>query len=229
MIRATIPERSDVTKTVAVNSSRARSANGLGGRRKAQAARRREQLLEVGLALFSERGYRGTSVRDITRAAGVTEAVLYHYFANKAGLWAAVLATYAPFSRVSQILDEAATAPLNTALRELGDEVVRLLHVRRQLVLTLLSEAPTEPEVAAVLRRFLHGVGDDLVAFLASRQARGEIDPETDVEAVARAFQGALLVHFLTTSLVPPSAGTESEREMVDALVASLVRGLAPR
>jgi AcrR family transcriptional regulator len=229
MIRATIPERSDVTMTVAINSSRARSANSPGSRRKAQAARRREQLLEVGLALFSERGYRGTSVRDITRAAGVTEAVLYHYFANKAGLWAAVLATYAPFSRVSQILDEAAAAPLNEALRELGDELLRLLQVRRQLVLTLLSEAPTEPEVASVLGRFLRGVGDDLAAFLAGRQARGEIDPGTDVEAVARAFQGALLVHFLITSLAPPSADTESGRAMVDGLVETLVHGLAPR
>jgi AcrR family transcriptional regulator len=186
-------------------------------------------LLEAALTLFSERGYRGTSVRDITRAAGVTEAVLYHYFANKADLWAAVLATYAPFSRVSQILDEAAAAPLDEALRQLGDELLRLLQVRRQLVLTLLSEAPTEPEVATVLGHFLRGVGDDLAAFLDGRQARGEIDPETGVEAVARAFQGALLVHFLTTSLVPPSADVESEREMVDALVASLVRGLAPR
>jgi AcrR family transcriptional regulator len=229
MIRATTPERSDVTKTVAINSSRARSANGPGSPRKAQAARRREQLLEVGLALFAERGYRGTSVRDITRAAGVTEAVLYHYFANKADLWAAVLATYAPFSRVSQLLDEAAAAPLDEALRELGDEMLRLLQVRRQLVLTLLSEAPAEPEVAAALGRFLGSVAYELAMFLATRQMQGEIDPRIDVKATARAFQGALLVRFLSTSLGPPVADAGSDGEMVDALVAALVRGLAPR
>jgi TetR/AcrR family transcriptional repressor of mexJK operon len=218
-----------VTRILTDAAAHARVTAGTKSRRKAQAARRREQLLAVGLALFSERGYRGTAVRDITRAAGVTEAVLYHYFANKADLWAAVLATYAPFSRVSQILEEAAAAPLDEALRKLGDELLRLLQVRRHLVLTLLSEAPTEPEVAAVLGRFLQEVGDELAAFLADRQARGGIDSGADVKAAARAFQGALLVHFLTTSLVPPSADAESEREMVDALVASLVRGLAPR
>jgi AcrR family transcriptional regulator len=189
-------------------------------------------LLEAGLELFSERGYRGASVRDITRAAGVTEAVLYHYFASKAGLWAAVLETYAPFGQIGQIgriLDAAAAAPLDEALVALAREVLRLLHVRRQLVLTLLSEAPTEPEVAAVLGRFLHGVGDALTAFLAGRQAQGEIDPGIDVAAAARVVQGALLVWFLTTILASPTSEAKPDHEMVDALVTTLVSGLAPR
>jgi AcrR family transcriptional regulator len=186
-------------------------------------------LLEAALALFSERGYRGTSVRDITRAAGVTEAVLYHYFANKVDLWSAVLATYAPFSRVGEVLAEAAAAPVEVALRGLGYELFRLLRVREQLMLTLLSEAPTEPDVAQVLERFVQSVIVDLGVFLTGRQQRGEIAHEVDVQLAARAFQGALLVHFLTTSLLPRSVETESDREMVDGLVEMLVYGLTPR
>jgi AcrR family transcriptional regulator len=203
--------------------------SGTGGTRRAQAARRREQLLEAALALFSERGYRSTSVRDITRAAGVTEAVLYHYFANKVGLWAAVLATYAPFSRVAEVLTEAAAAPVDEALRALGYELLRLLRAREQLMLTLLSEAPTEPDVATVLDRFVQGVTTALGTFLADRQARGEIAPDIDVQAVARAFQGALLVQFLTTSLVPPAPDAAADRVIIDALVTTLGRGFAPR
>jgi AcrR family transcriptional regulator len=199
------------------------------GKRQVQAAQRREQLLQAALALFSERGYRGTSVRDITRAAGVTEAVLYHYFANKVDLWAVVLATYAPFSRVAEVLTEAAAAPVEGALRGLGYELLRLLRVREQLMLTLLSEAPTEPDVATVLERFVQSVIVDLEVFFTGRQERGEIAPDIDVHAAARAFQGALLVRFLTTSLVSPAPDAALDREMVDALVATLIRGLAPR
>lgn len=200
-----------------------------GGKRQAQASQRRELLLEAALALFSERGYRGTSVRDITRRAGVTEAVLYHYFANKVDLWTAVLTAYAPFSRVDEVLAEAAGAPVAEALRRLGAELLLLLRAREQLVLTLLSEAPAEADVAAALERFVQSVTTSLGDFLAARQARGEIAPDVDVLATARAFQGALLVRFLTTSLAPPAAQADSDQEMVDGLVGSLIRGLAPR
>ena len=200
-----------------------------GGKRREQASLRREELLRAALALFSERGFRDTSVRDITRAAGVTEAVLYHYFANKVDLWTAVLATYSPFSRVAEVLADAAALSVEEALRGLGHELLRLLRARQHLVLALVSEAPGEPEVAAVLQRFVQGVAADLSAFLAERQRRGEIAPGLDVGVAARAFQGALLTRFLTTSLVPRPDDAAEDREMVDALVATLVRGLAPR
>lgn len=38
------------------------------------------------LTLFIEKGYRGTSIRDITRAAGITEGALYRHFVSKAQL-----------------------------------------------------------------------------------------------------------------------------------------------
>ena len=217
-----------------MNQSTAADPDGIaqpsqGGKRRAQAARRRDQLLEAALALFSERGYRGTSVRDITRRAGVTEAVLYHYFANKVDLWAAVLATYAPFSRVADILAETNDAPVEEALRALGYELLRLLRAQDTLMLALVSEAPTEPDVAKVLDGFLRSVADELGRDLAGRQERGEIAPGIDTLAAARALQGALLVRFLLTSLMPPPPDEELDRAMIDALVATLVHGLAPR
>jgi AcrR family transcriptional regulator len=218
-----------VTRLTDVRPANDAANSRAGGKRQAQASRRRELLLEAALALFAERGYRGTSVRDITRRAGVTEAVLYHYFANKVDLWTAVLTAYAPFSRVGEVLAETAEAPVEEALRRLGYELLLLLRAREQLVLTLLSEAPAEVDVAAALERFVQSVTAALGDFLAVRQARGEIAPDVDVLAAARAFQGALLVRFLTTSLAPPAADAESDREMVDGLAEALVRGLAPR
>jgi AcrR family transcriptional regulator len=211
-------------------ASRAADRNRRGGTtRRAQAARRRELLLAAALTLFTERGFRDTSVRDITRAAGVTEAVLYHYFANKVDLWTAVLAAYAPFARVADVLEGAAALPVDEALRRLGYELLRLLHERDRLMLALLSEAPAEPDVARVLERFMRSVTAALETFLVERQQRGEVAAGLDVRAAAHAFQGALLVRFLMTSLVSPAADVESDRAMVDALVAGLVHGLAPR
>lgn len=65
-------------------------------KRQEQAMARREQLVWTALRLFSEKGYRGASVRDIARAAGVNEGLLYHYFSGKGDLFRAVLDEYAP-------------------------------------------------------------------------------------------------------------------------------------
>ncbi|UCD79607.1 MAG: TetR/AcrR family transcriptional regulator [Desulfobacterales bacterium] len=51
----------------------------------------RERLLETATALFAEKGYAGTSVREIVERAGVSKPVLYYYFKSKEGLFYAIL------------------------------------------------------------------------------------------------------------------------------------------
>jgi AcrR family transcriptional regulator len=52
---------------------------------------RREQLVEIGRALFAERGYDGTSVEEIAAKAGVSKPVVYEHFGGKEGLYAVVI------------------------------------------------------------------------------------------------------------------------------------------
>jgi AcrR family transcriptional regulator len=55
-------------------------------RRKSDSARkteRREELLHVAAAVFTERGYKGASMREIARRWGVQQAALYYYFPSK--------------------------------------------------------------------------------------------------------------------------------------------------
>ena len=51
----------------------------------------RERLLENATELFAEKGYAGTSVREIVEKAGVSKPVLYYYFKSKEGLFYAIL------------------------------------------------------------------------------------------------------------------------------------------
>ncbi len=51
----------------------------------------RRALLDAGLELFAEKGYFGTSLRDIAKAVGVRESALYHYFQSKEALFQAIL------------------------------------------------------------------------------------------------------------------------------------------
>jgi AcrR family transcriptional regulator len=51
----------------------------------------RQHILDTALALMSQRGVDGTSMRDLAAATGLNVASLYHYFASKRELLVAVL------------------------------------------------------------------------------------------------------------------------------------------
>ena len=45
--------------------------------------RRLSEILDYATEIFAEKGYEGASMRDLSRAAGMSLAGLYHYFASK--------------------------------------------------------------------------------------------------------------------------------------------------
>ncbi|HEX8732487.1 MAG TPA: helix-turn-helix domain-containing protein [Ktedonobacterales bacterium] len=202
-------------------------------RRQAQAIARREQLIRTGLRLFSEKGYRGASVRDIARAAGVTEGLLYHYFESKAALFRAVLDQYAPVSAFEDLLRAAATPQpaqrsFDEALRALGREFVARIREYRAFIVTMLTEAPSEPELGAILSDFLRSTNADIARFLTEYRKVGQIDVQIPIDAAARVLQGSLMFHFLMEALRPQSAPAEGD-DALDDLFTVLLAGLAPR
>jgi len=68
---------------------------------KADAGDTKEALLRAALELFAAKGFEGTSVRDIARAVGLSESVLYAHFDNKQAIFDAVFAQLGPQSAVS--------------------------------------------------------------------------------------------------------------------------------
>lgn len=52
---------------------------------------RRDEILDIAVGLFAQRGYHGVSMDDIGSAAGVTGPALYHHFAGKEAMLIAAL------------------------------------------------------------------------------------------------------------------------------------------
>jgi AcrR family transcriptional regulator len=202
-------------------------------KRQEQAVARREQLLETALRLFSEKGYRGTSVRDIARAAGVNEGLLYHYFTGKGDLFRAVLDQYAPVRAFGDFL-HAPAGPhpsryaFEDALRAFGNEFLARMREYRTFIVTMLTEAPSDPELGAILSKFLHTTSDDIAKFLGEYQKAGQIDSHIPIEAASRVLQGSLMFHFLTEALRGPSATADDDSMLTDIL-AVLLAGFLPR
>jgi AcrR family transcriptional regulator len=70
---------------------------------------RREQLLDVGRALFAERGFDGASIEEIASRAGVSKPVVYEHFRSKEGLYAVVVDR--EMEHLLDLITSALTAP----------------------------------------------------------------------------------------------------------------------
>ena len=80
------------------------------------AVARKEAIVEAVQDVFAEKGFDGTTTRDLAKAAGVSEALLYKHFPSKESLYAAMLdgcAKGPTFAEASRILElEASTSTL---------------------------------------------------------------------------------------------------------------------
>src|SRR6185369_10441037 len=52
---------------------------------------RRQQIVLIAAELFSQKGFRGTTTKEIADRAGVSEAIIFRHFATKDALYAAIL------------------------------------------------------------------------------------------------------------------------------------------
>jgi AcrR family transcriptional regulator len=97
--------------------------------RNADGQRTRQAILDAALDLFGERGFFGTSLRDVARAVGVRESALYNYFPGKDALFDAILAAHQD-SRLEQLapladgpIDDGRAVLLRLATATLGGYV----------------------------------------------------------------------------------------------------------
>lgn len=86
-------------------------------KREERAEATRAQLLAAARELFAERGYSGVGTEDIVRAAGLTRGALYHHFADKRELFAAV----------HERVEEELVASIAARMTELTDPVEALV------------------------------------------------------------------------------------------------------
>jgi AcrR family transcriptional regulator len=52
---------------------------------------RRQAIIEAVKRIFAEKGFEGTTTRELAKAAGISEALLYNYFPSKESLYVAML------------------------------------------------------------------------------------------------------------------------------------------
>jgi AcrR family transcriptional regulator len=208
-----------------------RRAKAVAGTTGDPAAALRAQLVDAAETLLSERRVAAITTRDIARAAGVSDGVLYNYFADKNELLLTALVRR--FTRlVAELraaLPEPGTGAVEANLRLLARSLYDLHTVALPIVGSLLAEPELLHRFMAAIHRPDEPLGgkqirDTVVAYLAAEQQAGRLAP-ADPGAAADLLIGATATLVFTGHLGPGPPLVER----LPAVVDTLVRGLAPQ
>ena len=169
---------------------------------------RRSQILAVAVSLFSNKGFSGTTTKEIAHAAGVSEAMVFRHFANKEELYAA-------------ILDHKACSHENFDPAVMAAEAIKRKDDRavfESLALGALNHHEKDPEFQRLLlhsalekhelaemffNEFVRRVYEFLGAYISERQRDGAF-VEVDPAIVVRCFIGMVMHQSLNNNLWDP-------------------------
>lgn len=205
--------------------------SGRPGRR--SSAQVRHEILEAAGVVFGEKGYTGATSRDLARAAGVSESVLYRHFGSKSNLFAEAVVT--PFAAVleafSDLLKKTVAQPLDleTLMRLFLTELVeQLTHHRRELRMFLAAEDQLDEDTKALFYERFHGVIASLTEIVApeSRRRGRKIGPLGSDMNVRATLGLVFAVAILDDWFMPPGPAAPSREQLIEHLGVILIHGM---
>jgi AcrR family transcriptional regulator len=166
---------------------------------------RRLQILRLAVRLFSQRGFRGTTTKEIALAAGVSEAMVFRHFATKEELYSAILdhkaCLHDTMDPVQVVADAIARKDDAAVFEGLALDALNQHDCDPEFHRLLLHSALEEHELAQMFwEKFVKRVYRILGAYIRQRQRDGamiQIEPSV----IVRAFVGMVIHHSLNNNL----------------------------
>jgi len=180
------------------------------------------ELKAAALALFAERGFGGTTMEDVARAAGVTVGTVYRYVPDKDGLLASLSdwVVETPLLREPDHPHSDPAARLGVMLRSIWTASRQVPHA--DMLRILVAESGNAPALVGQYRaRILEPVERALASVV------GAIDQTREPLVVARALLGSLLGASIlggTPAGMPPLV---PQLAPIDVTIDLLVRAVA--
>lgn len=194
---------------------------------------RRGQILEAARALFIEKGYRGTSLRDIAHKAHVTMGAIYHHFRNKEDLYLAVLKENNILPYVMRLGELIASEDFPSNLEALGREIWQAARENKdffKLVYVDILEFEGR-NVKPLVQEMRKATADLSEGLIKGRIREGKMVP-LHPHVILRCLTDTFLHYYLEEMMLEKSLAAEvglSEDEVARQLASILLHGITKK
>ena len=194
----------------------------------------REQIIDATASVIRSMGLGRTTTKEIAQAAGLSEAALYRYFADKMDLFLCVIG-----ERVPQFISALNDLPERVGHRTVRINLEDIARVALEFyghTLPIATALFAEPDLLARHQERLRDESDGpehtidlLAAYIRAEQRLGRLNQRPDAEAAASLLLGACAARALIRRFIgAPDAPDEDDR-FVHQIVRTLLIGLAPQ
>jgi AcrR family transcriptional regulator len=142
---------------------------------------RRRRLLALGAELFERHSYDELSMAKIAKAAGISKALLYHYFPSKQAYFAATLEQAA--AELAEATEPDPSLPPVEQLMHSVDAYLAWVEEHAQAYGKLMHSVGAVPQVREIVERIRRTTADRIVAGLA-----GDAEPAPALRTAVRGW-----------------------------------------
>lgn len=151
----------------------------------------RGDVLQQAMLVFWRQGYEATSVDDLVAATGINRASMYNSFGDKHALYVETLKRYQEQSGCTLLRLLQREGSVRDALEQLFNAVIEDATCDTEgrgcfMVNATIERAPHDPAIAAIIEANRVGTEAAFAESLQRGQARGEISPRHDPQALAK-------------------------------------------
>ena len=175
---------------------------------------RREQILSVALKLFGKRGFAATKMSDVSKAAGVSYGLVYHYFSSKEEIFSELLKRAMSGSGETILMAERMQASPAEKIRMIAKQIMGALEDFEDTAyyFLIVTYASMMEEMSCENKRLIGESGiavAAMVRILAEGQKTGEVkkgDPEEMAMVFFAAIQGLAMYKLTSPSFKMPDS-----------------------
>ena len=174
--------------------------------------------------LFLERGYHGTSMRDIARVAGVALGGIYNHFASKEDIFLAVFIEHHPYRDVLPAMNAAQGETIEAFVRDAAAQMLDALGESQDFLnLTFIELVEFK---GRHIPQLFESIFPQILEF-AQRMVAGQGELRSIPLAIlVRAFIGLFFSYYMTELLIGRQLPDEMQQNALDHFVDIYLHGI---
>lgn len=173
-----------------------------------------DRIITAAMEIFSEKGYRTATTREIADKAEVNEVTIFRHFESKEGLFEQTVQRYSPPSVLPADFAKKLTGDIRADLTVLADKYLDAAIDCAPYIRLSIMELPRNPELVRIVTLIPVELSTHVAEYLHGKQDNGEI-PEADFELLAQMFYDILFHYIISAKVFSAGRGAYNVKRKV--------------